>query len=48
MTKASLLASNIRLPALAAVKVDANPAAPTMAATTVSTSVSAAISSKPA
>ena len=47
ITSDSLLANNNRLPARAAASVERNPAAPTMAAITLSTSGSAAISTMP-
>ena len=43
MTNASLLASRTFFPAIAAVKADGRPAAPTIAAMTVSTSGNSAI-----
>ena len=46
MTSASLLASSTFLPATAAASVDGNPAAPTMAAITASTSGSCAMRTK--
>ncbi len=48
MTSASLLASRIRLPALAAARAGRRPAAPTIAATTVSAPDHAAASTMPA
>jgi len=47
MTRASLLASRMRLPARAAASVEVSPAAPTMAAMTASTAAAAAAFSRP-